>query len=197
VKGERIGILGGTFDPVHIGHLVVANEARHQLPLDRVLLVVANQPWQKVAHHAVTPAEDRFAVVQAAVADLDGMEASRIELDRGGPSYTVDTVEALRLEYPEAELFLVVGSDVARDLETWEQVERLAAMVTLVVVDRAGVSPISDPVGWHVQRVHVPALELSSSDLRSRLAEGAPVEFLLPPDAIRCIRERGLYAKER
>lgn len=194
---QRIGIFGGTFDPVHVGHLVAALEARQTLALDRVLLVVANDPWQKSGSRVVTPAEDRFAVVEAAVEDVAGLEASRLEIDRGGPSYTADTVDELAAGHPAAEFFLIVGADVAPELSTWDRAETLAKAVTLVVVERGGVSRRPDPVGWQVVRVSIPALEISSSDLRRRLAEGRNVEFLVPGPAIRCIRRRGLYASGR
>src|SRR5690242_20810671 len=131
---ERIGVFGGTFDPVHVGHLVVAVNVRHDLHLDRVLLVVANVPWQKIDARVVTPAEDRYAVVEAAVGDVTGVEASRIEIDHGGASYTADTLEELLRRSPGAELFLVVGADVAPQLSTWERVERVRELSTLVVV---------------------------------------------------------------
>ena len=120
--GRRLGVFGGTFDPVHVGHLVAAVNARHALGLDRVLLVVANQPWQKHAR-AVTPAPDRFAVVEAAVTNMEGLEASAVEVERGGPSYTADTLEELSRRYPDAELFLVIGADVADELDSWERME--------------------------------------------------------------------------
>jgi len=193
----RLGILGGTFDPVHIGHLVVANEARFALGLDRMLLVVANDPWQKSAEGELTPAGDRFALVAAAVSGTEGLEASRIELERGGPSYMVDTARQLAASFPGAELFLVVGADVVTGLDTWHRVEDLAPLVTLVVAERGGVETVPDPEGWNVVRLPVPGLDVSSSDLRRRLAEGAPVDFLIPPAAIRCIVRRGLYAVHR
>lgn len=192
--GLRIGVLGGTFDPVHVAHLFVATEARQALELDSVLLVVANDPWQKRGQHALTAAEDRFAVVDAAVAGVDGVEASRIEIDRGGPTYTIDTVHELAAAHRDASLFLVVGADVAAELDTWHRADELAGAVTLVVVDRGGVSQVPDPPGWQVLRLAVPALEVSSSDLRRRMAEGRNVAFLVPDPAMRCIRERGLYA---
>ncbi len=195
--GERIGIFGGTFDPVHVGHLVAAMEARHELGLDRVLLVVANDPWQKSDQRAVSPADDRFTVVSAAVEGVEGLEASRIEIDRGGPSYTADTVAALAAAHPGAELFLIVGDDVAAELTTWQRVEEIVEAVTLVVVERYGAAPVPDPAGWRVRRLAIPALEISSSDLRQRLAEGRNVEFLVPGPAIRCIRRLGLYAAPR
>lgn len=196
-RAERIGIFGGTFDPVHVGHLVAALEARQTLALDRVLLVVANDPWQKSGSRVVTPAEDRYAVVEAAVEDVAGLEASRLEIDRGGPSYTIDTVQELAAAHGAAELFLIVGADVAAELGTWERAEALSRAVTLVVVERGGVSSGEDPVGWRVVRLSIPALEISSSDLRRRLAEDRTVEFLVPEPAIRCIRRRGLYASGR
>ena len=194
---ERIGILGGTFDPVHVGHLFAAVAARDLLGLDRVLLVVANEPWQKVGERAVTPAADRLAVLEAAIGDVEGIEASRIEIDRGGPSYTIDTVEALRAKHPGAELYLVVGADIVPELDTWDRVEELREEVVLAVVDRAGEAPVPDPPGWRVVRVPMPELMVSSSQLRRRLAEGRPVDFLVPAAAIRCIRARGLYALGR
>jgi nicotinate-nucleotide adenylyltransferase len=197
VVPERLGILGGTFDPVHVGHLVSALEARDALDLDRVLLVVANDPWQKTGSRQITPAEDRFAVVAAAVEGLEGVRASRIEIDRGGPSYTADTVAELRRRCPGVELFLLVGSDVAADLETWKRIEDVAPQVTLVVMERPGLTTVADPPGWRVRRLRVPALDISSSELRERLTEGRGVEFLVPDNAIRCIRRLGLYAERR
>jgi nicotinate-nucleotide adenylyltransferase len=195
--GTRIGLFGGTFDPVHIGHLVAATWAQETLGLDRLLLVVANVPWQKAGTRAVTPAEDRFAMVQAAVAGVAGLEASRMELDRGGPSYTIDTVREIVASTPSVHLYVIVGADVAAELDTWEEADELRAVVTLVVVDRGGVGPDEDPPGWRTQRLRIPALDISSSQLRQRLAEGHPVDFLIPEPAIRCIRQLNLYADSR
>ena len=178
-------MLGGTFDPIHIAHLVAALEVRHALGLDDVLLVVANEPWQKVERRRVTPAEDRFALVAAAVADVEGLTASRIEIDRGGPSYTADTLAALAGE--DRELFLIVGADI--HLDTWVRADEVRRLAQLVVVTRPTDAPPPDATV-----VPIPALAISASDLRQRLADGRPVEFLIPPGALRCIRERGLYA---
>jgi nicotinate-nucleotide adenylyltransferase len=132
---ERIGIFGGTFDPPHLGHLVAALWAREALELERVLFVVANDPWQKSGRvHA--SAEDRFAMTEAACRGVEGLEPSRIEIDRGGPSYTVDTVAELRRRWPRASLWLVVGSDVAASIATWHRAEALAGQVALAVVGR-------------------------------------------------------------
>jgi nicotinate-nucleotide adenylyltransferase len=195
--GPRVGILGGTFDPVHIGHLVAAGWARDALALDRVLLVVANEPWQKTSRRRVTPAEDRWAVVAAAVDGVPGLEASRIEIDRGGPSYMVDTVGELTDLSPGTTFYLVVGADVAPELDTWHQVAALARLVTLVIVDRGGVERGADPPGWQVERLRIPALDVSSSELRDRLAAGRSIDFLVPAPAILCIDRLGLYAGDR
>ena len=190
-------MFGGTFDPVHVGHLVAATWVRDALALDRVLLVVAGQPWQKVGERVVTAAEDRYQVVRAAVEGIDGLEASRLEVDRAGPSYTADTVRELEAAEPGAGLFLVVGADVAAQLDSWQRVGEVRDAVTLVVVERGGVEAGPDPAGWKVERVRIPRLELSSSDLRRRLADGRSVKFLVPDPAIHCIRQRGLYAGRR
>jgi len=181
-------VLGGTFDPVHIAHLVAGIYARKALSLDRVLLVVANAPWQKVDDRDVTPAEDRFRLVEAAVADVVGLEASRIELDRGGLSYTADTLAELAAA--DRELFLVVGADV--DIGTWDRADDVRRLAQVVYVTRPGERA---PSGALV--VDIPALDISGSDLRRRLANGDPVDFLIPPAVLRCIRERGLYAVGR
>ena len=192
--GSRIGILGGTFDPVHIGHLSAAVEVRAALGLDRMLLMVANVPWQKVGVRAVTPAEHRYAVVAAAAADVEGLEASRLEIDRGGSSYMADTVAQLSSQHPGAELHLVVGSDLVADLGTWEREAELRAAVRLVVVGRPGSAVTLPPPPWRADVVTIPALDVSSSELRSRAAAGRPLDVLVPPAALREIRRRGLYA---
>jgi nicotinate-nucleotide adenylyltransferase len=191
--GERVGVFGGTFDPVHVAHLVAAANVRHALSLDRVLLVVANLPWQKGSRQ-LTPAEDRLAVVEAAVEGSEGLEASRLEIDRGGESYTADTLEQLLAERPDRELFLVVGADVAGELHTWRRAEVVAELATLVVVTRGGVPGPDIGPPWRVVHVGIPALEISSSELRERRAAGRPLDFLVPRPAIDCIRRRGLYA---
>lgn len=178
---------------MHVGHLVAAVDVRHALALDRVLLVVANQPWQK-SGRLLTPAADRLAVVEAAVAGTEGVEASSLEIDRGGESFTADTLEQLVDGNPARELFLIVGSDVAAELATWRRTDVIAGLATLVVVSRAGAPPVGVGPPWRVERVSIPALDVSSSDLRARAADGRPIEHLVPLAAVACIRERGLYA---
>jgi nicotinate-nucleotide adenylyltransferase len=197
--GERIGILGGTFDPVHVGHLVAAVNTRHDLRLDRVLLVVANEPWQKVGARVVTPAAERLALVEAAVGEVEGVEASGIEIERGGVSYTADTVTELAELHPGCELFLVVGEDVAAALHTWERIEEIRERVTLVVVSRPGdfERPPTVLSGWRTAVVEIPALQISSTDLRQRAATGRPLDYLVPEAAIHRLRERALYSVDR
>lgn len=193
-SGARIGILGGTFDPIHVGHVVAAADTRHVLGLDHVLLVVANEPWQKVERRSVTPAADRYAMVEAAVAEVAGLEASALELERGGPSYTADTVAEVAARHPGADLYLLVGADLVPDLDSWERIEEVRAAVTLVVVTRPGVD-LAGPAGrWKWQAVTIPALDISSSDLRERVASGRPVDGLVPPAAARHIARHRLYA---
>jgi nicotinate-nucleotide adenylyltransferase len=193
---ERIGIFGGTFDPIHVGHLVAAVNAHHDLGLDRVVLMVANVPWQKAGARRVTPAEDRFEMVKASVGGLPGLEASRLEIDRGGPSYTADTVSELASMNPGAELFVIVGWDVSAELSSWERLDEVRDLASLVVVNRPGTAP---PVGlrqdgWRLEQVAVPNLEISSTDLRARAASGRPLDYLVPEAAVHVIRERGLYS---
>ncbi len=199
---RRLGLLGGTFDPVHVGHLVAAVNARHELSLDRVLLVVANEPWQKVGMRPVSPARDRLALVEAAVEGVEGLEASGIEIERGGPSYTADTVAELEARWPGTELHLIVGADAAAGLNGWERLEEVRSRVVLVVVNRPGTTidasaPDSPLKGWDLRMVEVPALEISSTELRDRVASGRPLDFLVPMPAIRQIREHGLYGVTR
>jgi nicotinate-nucleotide adenylyltransferase len=196
----RLGIFGGTFDPVHVGHLVVAVNARHTLALDRVLLVVANEPWQKVGNRPVTPAEDRLAMVTAAVAGHPGLEASTLEIERGGLSYTADTVEQLADEHPGAELFLLVGADVVASLDSWERIEAIRGLATLVAINRPGTEMVelgaNGPLsGWRALAIEVPDLEISGTDLRDRARTGRPLDYLVPEPAIRVIRSRRLYAE--
>lgn len=190
---RRIGVFGGTFDPPHVGHLVTAVNVRHALGLDVVLLVVANDPWQKSGERDVSPAADRLAMVTAAVGDVEGLEASDIELCRGGTSYTADTLAELRRAEPDAELFLVLGTDAAAGLPTWERVDEVRRDATVVVVTRPGAEHGEPPAGWSWISVETPRLEVSSTDLRQRVVDGRPLDYLLTPPVIECIEARGLY----
>jgi nicotinate-nucleotide adenylyltransferase len=189
--GERIGVLGGTFDPVHVGHVVAAADARSALHLDRVLLVVAGDPWQKRGQ-VVASGPDRLALVRAAVAGLDGIEACDVEVERPGPSVTADTLETLAA--PGRSFFLLLGADAVANMPTWKRLDETRDLATVVVVERAGDSHTEPPgPGWRFERLSIPRLDVSSSDVRARLAAGRPVDGLLPPAVIAEIRARGLY----
>ena len=192
---ERLGVFGGTFDPVHVGHVVVATESRSQLALDRVLLVVAGDPWQKRGK-VVASAADRLALVDAAVDGVEGVEASAIEIERDSPSVTAETLEALTA--PGRELFLVLGADAVANMGTWRRLEETRDLATVVVVERAGDAHSEPPgSGWRVQRVAIPRLDIASTDLRERLGSGRPIDGLVPPAVVRTIRARGLYTGGR
>jgi len=191
--GERVGIFGGTFDPPHVGHLVTAVNVRYELALDRVLLVVADRPWQKVGTRDISPAEDRLAMVEAAVGDVEGLEASRIELDRGGMSYTADTLSELLAGDQTRQLYVILGSDAAVGLPGWERADEVRALSTIVVVERPGSAEGLPQPGWSWVRVEVPRLEVSSTDLRARVVDGRPLDYLLSPAVIDTIQRRGLY----
>ncbi len=192
---ERLGVFGGTFDPVHVGHVVVATESRAQLALDRVLLVVAGDPWQKRGN-VVASAADRLALVTAAVDGVEGVVASAIEIERDAPSVTADTLEALTA--PDRELFLVLGADAVANMGTWRRLEETRDLATVVVVERAGDAHSEPPgAGWRVQRVAIPRLDIASTDLRERLRSGRPIDGLVPPAVVRTIHTRGLYTGGR
>jgi nicotinate-nucleotide adenylyltransferase len=203
-QAERIGLLGGTFDPPHAGHLAAAVACRDALLLDRVLLMVANHPWQKTPLRSITAAEDRYCLVAAAASEVEGVEPSRIEIDRGGPSYTIDTVRALH-QVAEVQgrarpdIFLIVGADLAETLDTWSRVDQLRRLVTLVVVARPpGPVPTSGPDGW--QSVVVGGdggVDVSSSEVRALIGAGQSVEGLVPESVVHCILRRGLYSVSR
>ena len=188
----RIGLFGGTFDPPHVGHLVTAVNVRHALNLDIVILMVANDPWQKSGSRDVTTAEDRFAMVEAAVSVVDGVVAGRDEIDRGGPSYTADTLMALAEKHPGAELVTIVGDDAAAGLTWWTRVDQVAQYSQLVVVDRPGVA-VELPTQFIWLRVESPRLEVSSTDLRSRFSDGRPLDYLVTEPVLHVIEQRGLY----
>jgi nicotinate-nucleotide adenylyltransferase len=189
---ERVGVFGGTFDPIHVAHLAVAVQARHQLGLDRVLFVVANVPWQKAQLRAVSGVDDRLAMVEAAVAGHDGLEASRIEIERGGDSYTADTLETLASS--DRDLFLIIGSDLVDDLTTWKRWEEIPPLCTLAVCHRPGEAERGELApGWRSVTVRSPALEISSTELRSMARERRPLDFLVPESVCGVIAERGLY----
>lgn len=192
MTGRRIGVFGGTFDPPHIGHLVTAERVAEALSLDVVLLVVANVPWQKVGSRSISPADDRLAMVRAVAEGSDVLQASDLELVRGGDSYTVETLETLRAAGPDDDLVLILGSDAASGLDTWERPDDLRTLCRLAVVERPG-SPVVVPEGFEFDRVPVPSLDVSSTDLRARVGAGLSVRFLIPRAAVLILERRRLY----
>lgn len=192
---RRIGVFGGTFDPPHNGHLAVAAVAREGLGLDLVLLTVANDPWKKSPQRDVTPAADRLAMVEALVRAADGqalpgLVASDLEIRRGGPSYTVDTLRELAQREPDATLFLIVGRDLAAELPSWHEAAAIEQLATVVVVDRPG---FYGELRANWRALHVEPVDVSSSQLRQLLRDGGDVSAYVPPGVIDVIQTRGLY----
>jgi len=192
--GRRIGVMGGTFDPVHHGHLSAANEVRHRCQLDEVVFVPTGQPWQK-ADRVVSPAEDRYLMTVIATASNPRFSVSRLEVDRAGPTYTVETLRELRSAYQDAELFFITGADALAQIVSWRDAADLFDLAHFVGVSRPG-SAAADLSGFPdgaVTLLEVPALAISSSDLRARVAEGLPVHYLAPDGVVQYIRKRNLY----
>ncbi len=190
----RIGVFGGTFDPPHLGHLLLAEAARERLALDRVVFVPARVPPHKRGRR-VSPARTRLALLRAALRGT-GFAISTVELDRPGPSYTVDTLERLAGAAP-ARLFLLVGADSLADLPTWREPERILALATLAVAARPGVG-MPRLARRHARRVVFlgnPQVDIASSDLRARVAAGRSIRFLTPSAVVRRVAELGLYRR--
>lgn len=198
----RLALFGGTFDPIHNGHLRIAEEAREQLELDRVVFV-PNRVSPFKTGRDVTPGALRAAMVRAAVADNPAFAVSTIELDRLGISYTVDTVAALRAEYPNAALFFLTGADAVRDLSAWREPERLLGLAQIAVATRPGVdeNQITQalPARWleQLRFIATPGLDISATDLRARIRDGRSIRYLVPPAVENFIGERRLYLAEK
>ena len=183
----RVGVFGGTFDPVHVGHLAIALAALESVPLDRVLFVPARRSPLK-DRDPLASVSDRVAMLEAAVASEPRFALSPVELDRDGVSYTVDTLEALR---SEGDLFLILGSDALADLELWREPDRIRELATILVAARPG-APEPDPM--HGARAFdAPRLDISSRELRARAARGMSLRYLVPDAVWEHIKERGLY----
>ena len=189
IGAMRIGLLGGSFDPVHLGHLALAEASRDRLRLDRVLLVVAAaQPLKEAG--AAAPAEDRYAMVRLAIRGMPGLEASDLELRRLPPSFTVDTLrEVRRLHPPGTEIFLLLGADALADLPRWRESGEVRSLATVVGCARPG---FPAPEGTSVV-LEAATPEISSSEIRRRVAAGKPLDGLVPDDVAAYIEERGLY----
>ncbi|NGN67146.1 nicotinate-nucleotide adenylyltransferase [Streptomyces sp. A7024] len=193
---RRLGVMGGTFDPIHNGHLVAANEVAHRFHLDEVVFVPTGQPWQK-SDRKVSPAEDRYLLTVIATADNPMFSVSRIDIDRGGATYTIDTLRELRAEHPDADLFFITGADALGQILTWRDAEELYSLAHFVGVTRPG-HVLHDPglPDGGVSLVEVPALAISSTDCRERVANGEPVWYLVPDGVVRYISKRNLYRED-
>ena len=197
----RIGVLGGTFDPPHIGHLVVAQEVWWRLRLDKVVFVPAGNPWHK-AGEDVTPAHHREAMVRLAIGDDSRFELSRVDIERPGPTYTVDTLTELRRAYPPAtKLYFILGTDALAQLPTWRSPERVISLARLAVVPRPGFGPVDldrleaeiPGLKAAIELVPVPAVGISSSEIARRVAAGEPFRYLVPEAVYRYIEAHRLY----
>jgi nicotinate-nucleotide adenylyltransferase len=200
-KTPRIGIMGGTFDPVHFGHLVTAEEALVQFNLDKVVFMPTGRPVRKTHLH-LSPSEDRYLMTVIATASNPDFEVSRLEVDRPGYTYTVDTIMAMRDLYgPRAELFFISGADAVHDILTWKNADRLAGLCTFIAATRPGYAfDLGDEAGSGVggplravESMEVPALAISSSDIRARVSSSRPIRYLLPEAVAAYIEKNGLY----
>jgi nicotinate-nucleotide adenylyltransferase len=188
----RVGLLGGTFNPIHIGHLVLAQECWHQLSLDKVIFVPAHIPPLKKVEAEVSAA-DRLNMVRLALEGDNRFEVSTYELDAGGTSYSIDTVKHFRRKYEEkAELFFLTGADSAESLSMWKDVDDILRLTTFVIATRPGWGEKSAYEG-RVQRIVIPAIEISSSMIRGRIHRREPIDYLGPAAVVQYIRNKGLY----
>ncbi len=186
----RLGVLGGTFDPIHIGHLILGEAAREQMGLDRVLFVPTGVQWRKSGLE-IAPAEHRVAMVRLAVEDNRAFAVSTVEVERPGPSYTVDTLEELA-KAPRVELFFIVGRDAYEDLPNWVRPERIRELATVVVAARHGESLEVEPPAV---RLEMPEIGTSATDIRERVAAGRTIRYLAPEVVEAYIREHRLYRR--
>ena len=193
---QRIGVMGGTFDPIHHGHLVAASEVAQAFTLDEVVFVPTGQPWQK-DDRRVSPSEDRYLMTVIATASNPRFSVSRIDIDRGGPTYTIDTLRDLRAERgDEAELFFITGADALAQIMSWQDVNELFALAHFVGVTRPGHRLTGDGLPEDkVSLVEVPALAISSTNCRERVARGAPIWYLVPDGIVQYIAKRRLYQR--
>jgi nicotinate-nucleotide adenylyltransferase len=191
---QRIGVMGGTFDPIHHGHLVAASEVAQVFTLDEVVFVPTGQPWQK-DDRKVSPSEDRYLMTVIATASNPRFSVSRIDIDRGGPTYTIDTLRDLRAERGEgAELFFITGADALSRMMSWQDVNELFELAHFVGCTRPGHRLTGHGLPEdRVSLLEIPALAISSTDCRERVAHGQPIWYLVPDGIVQYIAKRRLY----
>ena len=196
---RRVGVMGGTFDPIHHGHLVAASEVQAWFDLDEVVFVPTGDPWQK-SDRLVSPAEDRYLMTVVATASNPRFTVSRVDIDREGPTYTIDTLRDLRAQRPDADLYFITGADALADIFTWRSPEDLFDLAQFVGVTRPGheMDPetLSTIPADRVTMVEIPALAISSTDCRERTRRGEPVWYLVPDGVVQYIAKHHLYEKD-
>jgi nicotinate-nucleotide adenylyltransferase len=194
--GRRLGVMGGTFDPIHHGHLVAASEVQAYFDLDEVIFVPTGQPWQKL-DRAVSPPEDRYLMTVIATASNPRFSVSRVDIDRPGPTYTIDTLRDLAKLYPDAELFFITGADALAQILTWRDVDEMFKLAQFVGCTRPGYSSQELPLDKlpmdRITLLEVPALAISSTECRRRVAKGNPTWYLVPDGIVQYIAKRDLY----
>lgn len=190
-RAPRIGVMGGTFDPIHHGHLVAASEVAHEFDLDEVVFVPTGRPWQK---RTVTPSEHRYLMTVIATASNPRFTVSRVDIDREGDTYTIDTLRDLKNERPNAELFFISGADAVAQILSWRDHDELWDLAHFVAVSRPGHVLSTDGLpSDDVSQLEVPALSISSTDCRQRVHEGEPVWYLVPDGVVQYIAKHHLY----
>jgi nicotinate-nucleotide adenylyltransferase len=192
--GKRLGIMGGTFDPIHHGHLVAASEVGHYFGLDEVIFVPTGQPWQK-HDRTVSPGEDRYLMTVIATASNPRFSVSRVDIDRPGETYTIDTLRDLRVQRgPDAEFFFITGADALARMISWRDAAELFKLAHFVGCTRPGHQlSISDLPDGQVSLVEIPALAISSTECRQRVRDGQPIWYLVPDGVVQYISKRRLY----
>lgn len=190
-RAPRVGVMGGTFDPIHNGHLVAASEVAASFDLDEVVFVPTGQPWQK---SGVTPSEHRYLMTVIATASNPGFTVSRVDVDRSGPTYTIDTLRDLQRQRPGADLFFITGADAVAQILSWRDHDELWELAHFVAVSRPGhtLSAAGLP-SQNVSLLEIPALAISSTDCRERVRRGQPVWYLVPDGVVQYIAKHHLY----
>ena len=188
---RRIGVMGGTFDPIHHGHLVAASEVAAEFQLEEVIFVPTGDPWQK---KQVTTSEHRYLMTVVATASNPRFKVSRVDIDRDGPTYTIDTLRDMSKLYPDAELYFITGADAIAQILTWREVDQIWDLAQFVAVTRPGhhLTLPAHPEGA-IDTLEIPALAISSTDIRERVSEGKPVWYLVPDGVVQHIAKHKLY----
>lgn len=204
LEKPRLGVMGGTFDPIHYGHLVAAEMARYEFKLDKVLFIPSGTPPHK-NRTDISAADLRYEMVERAIRDNSVFDISTLEIERKGPSYTVETLRVLRRAWPEHELYFITGTDALREIFSWREYEEILTLIQFIGAARPGfdagefllkVQQEHPEIQGRIHHLEVPALAISSTDIRSRVRKGQPIRYLLPESVRMFIEQNGLYAVE-